>query len=102
MDRSDEAKRDHDVDRQAREWAETLRTKHGIKNSDVTKARSDHLSDPSIIRFQIMTYNQMVREYSQTLDKARLANTYDIFLVDNTLLTKAFSFLGQNFKKPGK
>jgi len=44
----------------------------------------------------------MEREFSQQIDKAQLANSYDIFLVDNVLLTKAFGFLGQNFKKPGK
>jgi len=87
MDRSHAAKRDHDVDRQAREWAEILRTKHGISSADVAK---------------IMTFTQMEREFSQPIEKTQLANSYDIFLVDNVLMTKAFGFLGQNFKKPGK
>uniref|UniRef100_A0A915D299 Uncharacterized protein n=1 Tax=Ditylenchus dipsaci TaxID=166011 RepID=A0A915D299_9BILA len=87
LDRSDEAKKDHDVDKQAREWSEILREKHGLNKSDVAK---------------IFTYNELTREYSNSAEKGKLANMYDIFLVDSALQTKVFNYLGANFRKPGK
>ncbi|KAI1719595.1 ribosomal protein l1p/L10e family domain-containing protein [Ditylenchus destructor] len=84
FDRSDAAKKDPDVDSQSRQWYEKLREKYGLREADIAK---------------ILTYVQLTREYSQVMDKVRLASTYDIFLVDGTLQQKVFSFLGAPFQK---
>lgn len=45
---------------------------------------------------------ELKREFSQVADKAKLANLYDIFLVDSKLQKKVFAFLGSNFMQPSK
>lgn len=86
FDKSDKAKKDPDVDSQSRQWYERLRERHGLREADVGK---------------IFTYIQLTREYSQVMDKVKLASTYDIFLVDGKLQQKVFSFLGAPFQKQG-
>jgi len=87
FDQSDEAKRDPDVDRQSREWVDILTNKYSISKTDYAN---------------VITFNQLKREYSQPADRTRLSNTYDIFLVDSKLLLKAYSFLGKEFIKNEK
>jgi len=87
LDRSDTAKKDPDVDKQAREWANMLRKRHCLTGVDIAK---------------IFTMTQLEREYSHVASRQKLATTYDIFLVDSSLQVKAISFLGTYFKKPGK
>jgi len=87
LDRSDEAARDPDVDRQAREWADKLKNEYGVTSSDYAK---------------IFTFTQLRREHSQQADKHKLSNLYDIFVVDMKLMAKAFNFLGTHFRKTTK
>lgn len=87
FDKSRYAMKNPDVDEQARKWMDKLEEKFGISSKDVAK---------------VFTFIQLKREYSQVADKAKLANTYDIFLVDSKLQTAVFAFLGSNFKKPSK
>lgn len=55
-----------------------------------------------IFFLQIFTITQLRREYSQHADRCKLANTYDIFMVDKKLMKMAFYHLGSNFRKPEK
>jgi len=36
------------------------------------------------------------------VDKAKLSNTYDIFLVASKIMSQVFTFLGKSFRRPGK
>lgn len=87
LDRSERASKDPDVDKQARDWEVILTTNYGVPNTSYAK---------------IFTLTQLKREYSQYSDKAKLSNTYDIFLIDSRLMLKALNILGQDFKKPSK
>ncbi|KAI3422146.1 hypothetical protein GPALN_012679 [Globodera pallida] len=85
--RSAAAAKDPDVDGQAREWAELLRDKYALTGKHIAK---------------IFTLTQLKREYGRQADKAKLANTYDIFMVDRKLMKMALFFLGSSFKKATK
>ena len=85
LDKSMKAARDPDVDIQARDWAERLRENYGIT------AGQDYA--------KIFTFKQLQREYSMKPDRAKLAKTYDIFLVDRKLMKMAFNFMGKHFKQ---
>lgn len=87
FDRSKRATKNAEVDEQAQQWADKIEEDFGLTGKDVAK---------------IFTFVQLKREYSQVADKAKLSNTYDIFLVDSKLQKSVFSFLGSNFKKSSK
>ncbi|TKR60594.1 hypothetical protein L596_027821 [Steinernema carpocapsae] len=86
FDKSDEAKRDPDVDAQAREWQQKLREEHNI-NKELAK---------------VMTIRQVMRENTQPQDKRKFAETFDIFLCDKRIHKSACSFLGKSFNKAKK
>uniref|UniRef100_A0A915M0J3 Uncharacterized protein n=1 Tax=Meloidogyne javanica TaxID=6303 RepID=A0A915M0J3_MELJA len=86
LDRSKKAQTDPDVDKQAREWEERLRENYGlISGVNYTK---------------ILTFIQLTREYTEIKDRVKLANLYDMFLVDYKLAKKVEYFMGKLFKKP--
>ncbi|KAL3101338.1 hypothetical protein niasHT_028094 [Heterodera trifolii] len=87
FERSNAAVRDPDVDGQSRRWAQLLREKYGLTGEHIAK---------------IFTITQLKREYGKQADRAKLANTYDIFMVDKKLMKIAVNFLGGTFRKATK
>ncbi|KAK0410758.1 hypothetical protein QR680_005308 [Steinernema hermaphroditum] len=69
LDKSDAAKKNPDVDAEAREWAVKLREEHSI-NKQISK---------------VLTLRQVMRENSTPESKRKLAETYDIFLCDKRI-----------------
>uniref|UniRef100_A0A1I8A4X5 Ribosomal l1 domain-containing protein n=1 Tax=Steinernema glaseri TaxID=37863 RepID=A0A1I8A4X5_9BILA len=86
LDKSDEAKKDSDVDAQARQWTVKLREEHNI-NKEISK---------------VMTLRQVMRENSTPESKRKLADTYDIFLCDKRIHKSVCTFLGKSFNKARK
>ncbi|CAJ0559210.1 unnamed protein product, partial [Mesorhabditis spiculigera] len=83
LDRSQEARYDQDVDKQAREWEQKLEDDHGIRvGTHVTK---------------VVTKRQLERENRQPVQKRQLSRAYDIFLVDSRVAKSVYTFLGKPF-----
>uniref|UniRef100_A0A915PVZ3 Uncharacterized protein n=1 Tax=Setaria digitata TaxID=48799 RepID=A0A915PVZ3_9BILA len=87
LDYSAEAKRDPDVDKQARLWAEKLEHEFGVTKEHVQK---------------ILTKTQLEREYHSYYDRRQLASAYDIFLVDVIVEKSVIGFCGKEFHKAKK
>uniref|UniRef100_A0AC34Q026 Uncharacterized protein n=1 Tax=Panagrolaimus sp. JU765 TaxID=591449 RepID=A0AC34Q026_9BILA len=64
-------KSEPDVDKQSREWFEIFREKFGLTSRDISK---------------IYTLNQLKREVHTQQDKRKLMETYDIILIDRTIM----------------
>jgi len=86
LDKSDDAKRDPDVEAQSREWIIKLREKHNI-NKELTR---------------VMTLRQVMREHSTPESKRKLAQTYDVFLCDKRIHKSVCTFLGKSINKARK
>ncbi|VDK54622.1 unnamed protein product [Gongylonema pulchrum] len=87
LDRSDKARHDPDVDKQAREWAEKLEYEYGITKQHVQK---------------ILTKRQLEREYHTYYEKRQLASAYDLFFVDSVVEKSVVHFCGKEFHKAKK
>ncbi|KAJ1368331.1 hypothetical protein KIN20_029440 [Parelaphostrongylus tenuis] len=87
LDQSAAARRDPDVDKQAREWAEKIEKDHGLTNRHYAK---------------IMTKRQLEREYHTYSQRRALATMYDLFLVDARVGKAVRTFLGKDFYKVHK
>lgn len=87
LDQSGAARRDPDVDKQAREWAERIEKDHGLTNRHYAK---------------IMTKRQLEREYHSFSQRRALATMYDLFLVDVRVGKAVRTFLGKDFYKVHK
>ncbi|PIO63921.1 hypothetical protein TELCIR_14466 [Teladorsagia circumcincta] len=87
LDQSAAGRRDPDVDKQARQWAEKIEKDHGLTNQHYSK---------------ILTKRQLEREYHTFTQRRALATTYDLFLVDVRVGKAVRSFLGKEFYKVHK
>ncbi|WKY09796.1 hypothetical protein Q1695_002278 [Nippostrongylus brasiliensis] len=87
LDQTAAGRRDPDVDKQARQWAEKIEKDHGLTNQHYSK---------------IMTKRQMEREYHTFTQRRALATTYDVFLVDVRVGKAVRTFLGKEFYKVHK
>ena len=80
-------KTDPDVDKQARDWADIMREKFGITSRDVSK---------------IYTLNQLRREITTQEQKRKLASTYEIFVVDRSIIGPTIYHLEKFITKSGR
>ncbi|EGT35089.1 hypothetical protein CAEBREN_14887 [Caenorhabditis brenneri] len=87
LDQSDAAKRDFDVEKQSREWAEKIEVDHGLTSAHITK---------------ILTKREVERIAHTYKDKRALASSYDLFLVDGRAYQSVKSNLGKEFLKVHK
>ncbi|VDO36713.1 unnamed protein product [Haemonchus placei] len=87
LDQSATGRRDPDVDKQARQWAEKIEKDHGLTNQHYSK---------------ILTKRQVEREYHSYSQRRALATAYDVFLVDVRVAKAVRSFLGKDFYKVHK
>lgn len=78
---------DHDVDKQAREWADILRDKFGITGRDVSK---------------IVTLTQLKRECRDQETKRKFVQGYDLILVDRSIFSSIVYHLGREVQKGGR
>ncbi|KJH45840.1 hypothetical protein DICVIV_08100 [Dictyocaulus viviparus] len=90
LDQSAEARKDPDVDKQARQWAEKIEKDHGLTNQHYAKV------------VLIITKRQLEREYHTYTQRRALATMYDLFLVDARVGRTVRSFLGKDFYKVHK
>ncbi|KHJ91850.1 hypothetical protein OESDEN_08270 [Oesophagostomum dentatum] len=67
LDQSATARKDPDVDKQARQWAEKIERDHGLLSQHYSK---------------ILTKRQLEREYHTFTQRRALASAYELFLVD--------------------
>lgn len=87
LDKSSEARRDPDVDKQARLWEDKLLEEHGITKKHVQK---------------VMTVTQFAREYQSFNDRRQLATAYDLFLADSRVVKTVSNKCGKEFYKKRK
>ncbi|KAK6753215.1 hypothetical protein RB195_012670 [Necator americanus] len=87
LDQSATARRDPDVDKQARKWAEKIEKDHGLLSQHYSK---------------ILTKRQLEREYHTFSQRRALATSYDLFLVDVRVGKAVRTFLGKEFYKVHK
>ncbi|VDP08484.1 unnamed protein product [Heligmosomoides polygyrus] len=87
LDQTAAGRRDPDVDKQARQWAEMVEKDHGLTSQSYAK---------------IMTKRQVEREYHSFAQRRALATTYDVFLVDVRVGKAVRTFLGKEFYKVHK
>ncbi|CAP30449.2 Protein CBG11519 [Caenorhabditis briggsae] len=87
LDQSDAAKRDFDVEKQSREWADKIEADHGLTSAHITK---------------ILTKREVERIAHTYKDKRSLASSYDVFMVDGRVYNSVKSFLGKEFYKVHK
>uniref|UniRef100_A0A8R1EGF5 Uncharacterized protein n=1 Tax=Caenorhabditis japonica TaxID=281687 RepID=A0A8R1EGF5_CAEJA len=84
LDQSDKAKRDFDVEKQSREWAEKIEVDHGLTSAHYSK---------------ILTKREVERIAHTYKDKRALASSYDVFIVDGRVYKPVKSHLGKDFTK---
>lgn len=87
LDQSDAAKKDFDVEKQSREWAEKIEVDHGLTSAHISK---------------ILTKREVERIAHTYKDKRSLASSYDLFLADARVFKSVKSFLGKEFYKVHK
>ncbi|RCN35302.1 hypothetical protein ANCCAN_18844 [Ancylostoma caninum] len=87
LDQSAKARKDPDVDKQARQWAEKVEKDHGLLSQHYSK---------------ILTKRQLEREYHTFTQRRALATSYDLFLVDVRVGKAVRTFLGKDFYKAHK
>ncbi|KAL6742278.1 hypothetical protein Aduo_015443 [Ancylostoma duodenale] len=87
LDQSAKARKDPDVDKQARQWAEKIEKDHGLLSQHYSK---------------ILTKRQLEREYHTFTQRRALATSYDLFLVDVRVGKAVRTFLGKDFYKAHK
>ncbi|CAB3397689.1 unnamed protein product [Caenorhabditis bovis] len=87
LDQSDDAKREFDVEKQAREWADKIEKDHGLTNAHITK---------------IMTKREVERVAHTYKDRRALASQYDMFLADERIYKSTQTFLGKEFYRAHK
>ncbi|CAI2354953.1 unnamed protein product [Caenorhabditis sp. 36 PRJEB53466] len=87
LDQSDTARRDFDVEKQSREWADKIEAEHGLTSAHYSK---------------ILTKREVERIAHTYADKRNLASSYDLFLADGRVYKSVKSFLGKEFYKVHK
>ncbi|CAJ0590266.1 unnamed protein product [Cylicocyclus nassatus] len=87
LDQSATARKDPDVEKQARQWAEKIEKDHGLLSQHYSK---------------IMTKRQLERECHSYTQRRALATSYDLFLVDVRVAKAVRTFLGKDFYKVHK
>uniref|UniRef100_A0AC35G029 Uncharacterized protein n=1 Tax=Panagrolaimus sp. PS1159 TaxID=55785 RepID=A0AC35G029_9BILA len=87
LSHNEKDKKDPDVDKQAREWADILRDKFGITGHDISK---------------IVTLTQLKREVRDQKAKREFVQAYDILLVDRSIFSSIVYHLGNEVQKGGR
>ncbi|CAD6199039.1 unnamed protein product [Caenorhabditis auriculariae] len=87
LDQSDEAKKDFDVEKQSREWADKLEAEHNLTKEHYAR---------------IMTKRELERTAYTFKEKRALASAYDLFLVDTRVFASVKTFVGKDFRKAKK
>ncbi|EFO87691.1 hypothetical protein CRE_05616 [Caenorhabditis remanei] len=87
LDQSDAAKREFDVEKQSREWADQIEKDHGLTSAHISK---------------ILTKREVERIAHTYKDKRALASSYDVFLVDGRAYKSVRAHLGKEFYKVHK
>jgi hypothetical protein len=87
LSHNEKDKKNPDVDKQARDWADILRDKFGITGRDIAK---------------IVTLTQLKRECRDQKTKREFVQSYDIVLVDRSIFSSIVYHLGREVQKGGR